>query len=594
MKINMQTVFDSFAEECQDQAKLHALKTVLKHLCKACEVEESQEIGIDRFWDLERTFKKYLMSPEANLSTKSQREYRHRLGLLLTHARQKGIYSQTEPDISPEWKIAAEEAREKIHHVAYWAIMKFGKFASIRSCGLSGCDKKIFEAYYIHLCSPEGGVKQVKIAYDRVKRALMQLYPDDFPESRFYIIPSKVNASFMLPMSQWNPELRRIGEAYIYWHTARYVKGRPKKCRQKKITNDNNVRRLERYVGFLHNKLGIPIEEIDLDVFMDYENVLKYIDYLDDVNGANGAHQKSYLAIFRSMACNFIPLALDRECGDKDALIEIHSEYMAIPRWRPENFAERYAEVVVLADEIMKQRKKYEAKNKKAARNGNVEISERTIASMYMKELLVRLALRRPLRSRNFSELLVGQNLIVKNNQYMLRYTDTEIKTGRHLGFVEFPFPKPVVPLLETYLVYQRPKLQNGTACQNLFLSRVGTPINKHQIRKIFLDWSERIYQAHLTTHHIRHIAATGYLKRHPGDFLTLQKMLMHRRLETTIRIYGQFNEAHASVHFDEFADTVEAEVNIEISAPKKRNRKAEQMKTKAMEIVLRIEDERL
>lgn len=591
MKSNFEMVFQSYSETCEDADKLYAVKTIFKHLCRACEVDDISQIGADRFWDLERTFKKYLLSPESGLSKKTQREYRHRLRHLLKHARLKGFYTHYEPEISPEWMDAALEGGEKIHRVAYWAVMKVGKFATRCNFQICDCDRKFFESFYQYLCSPEGGVQDVRISYGRVKRALMQLYPDDFPESRFYLIPSKVNESYRLPMSEWNESFMREGDIYIHWHTARYVKGRPKKCIQKEVTNIHNVQRLERYAGFLYNKKRIPKDKIDFDALLDYENVISFIDYLDDVNGPNGQHQKTYLATFRSIACNFMPLALGRECRDKEALIEIHSDYNTAPRFRPEDFADRYEEIVMIADEILKLRNQYEQRNRKARATGRVEISEMTIASLYMKELLVRLALKRPFRSRNFSEMCIGENLIVKNNRYFIRMVDQEIKTGRHIGYVEFPFPTSLMPLLEDYLLNQRPVLQNGTHEKNLFLSRVGTPLCKHQVRRVFHDWSQQVHGKHLTTHHIRHIAATGYLKRHPGDFLTLQKMLMHRRLETTIRVYGQFNEAHASVHFDEFSDAVDVEVNV-LNTSQKKRKKDQSRPSKAVEMVLRMEQE--
>ncbi len=581
-------VVESYERESQDREKLFAIRTMLTHLCAACGVSDIEEIRSDRFWDIERTMQKHLVSPGVKLSKKTQREYRHRLRILMKYARAKGYYTQIEPNISPEWKAVAEEANEKIHHVACWGIMKLGKFAA--QCGYEpgDCDKKFFESYYQYLCSAEGGVAQPRISYNRSKLAMQQLFPNDFPDERFYALGSKNNESYRLPWNEWNEEMQRDIQLYSKWCTALYMKGRPKKCKQKEETNKNNVTRLERYVGYLHRIYGIPIADIDWDAILYPDNVVSFIEYLDRVNQPNGVYQKGYLQLFLNLAINFLPCGLSRTCPYVDELNEIFSAYIDIPRFRPEDFADRYEEVKAIADEIWKKRVRYEAINLKAGTESDNGIGLKTIASMYMKELLVRLAIFRPFRSQNFRGMCLDTNLIEKNGKFVIRFENEAIKTGKYIKYVEFPFPEALLPLLKEYVEKQRPILQGDTKFKNLFLSRAGTPLIKHQIRKIFLDWSMKVHGKHLTTHHIRHIAATGYLKRHPGDFLTLQKMLMHRRLETTIRVYSQFNETHASKHFDEFSVSIDNEMYLKDVTKKRR---VNNTATRPAHPVLRVND---
>ena len=48
-----------------------------------------------------------------------------------------------------------------------------------------------------------------------------------------------------------------------------------------------------------------------------------------------------------------------------------------------------------------------------------------------------------------------------------------------------------------------------------------------------------------VTPHPFRDIVAFAWLKAHPEDYLNLSKMLWHRRIQTTIGIYGgRFNES--------------------------------------------------
>ncbi|MFH1858467.1 MAG: tyrosine-type recombinase/integrase [Candidatus Omnitrophota bacterium] len=584
--INMKNIYESFEKDCEDKNRIFAIKTMLKHLCKAFDVEDISEIRSEKFWELGRVFKTYLRSPEVNLKKKSQREYRHRLHDLMKYAKQKGLYSYQAPDISEEWMGVVEKAKS-IHKIAYWAAMKAGRFASSCGCRLEDCDEKFFEAYYQFLSGPECGIENPRRAYAYTKKVLKQFF--EFPEDRFYQLPSKNNPSYRLAISEWPKSFAADFRRFEKWATSPYTKGRPKRCRQKQETWDNNLTRMERYIGFLTKIHGIPVFDIGWDTVLSYEKILAFIEYLDSQNSPNGHHQKSYIALFRNLAINFLPLGLNLQCGDAEAIDEILREYIATPRFRPADFADRYNEIVEIADEIRRCRIQLEKRDKKLKAAGKEGISQRTLALKFEHELLIRLALKRPLRSRNLREMEIGKNLIARNKKYFLRFEWDEFKRGECLEYVEFPFPASLVPMLEEYLEDWRPVLLNGGGCKNLFITREGTPFVQRGLRLIFLGWSERVHGKHLTTHHIRHIAATGYLKRHPGDFLTLQKMLMHKRLDTTLKIYSQFSETHACAHFDEFGDGVEAEVRAGKSAAAdkpRRKRSVEKTETAAMRMV--------
>ena len=59
--------------------------------------------------------------------------------------------------------------------------------------------------------------------------------------------------------------------------------------------------------------------------------------------------------------------------------------------------------------------------------------------------------------------------------------------------------------------------------------------------------------------HLIRDIVAFDWLKKHPGDVLTIQKLLWHTKPDITIRVYGHdFNEAYAVCRVEEYLDEQE------------------------------------
>ena len=56
--------------------------------------------------------------------------------------------------------------------------------------------------------------------------------------------------------------------------------------------------------------------------------------------------------------------------------------------------------------------------------------------------------------------------------------------------------------------------------------------------------------------HLMRDIFALRWLEDHLEDYLTLSKILWHRSIETTIRIYGaRFDESHGARRVEEWLD---------------------------------------
>ncbi len=54
-----------------------------------------------------------------------------------------------------------------------------------------------------------------------------------------------------------------------------------------------------------------------------------------------------------------------------------------------------------------------------------------------------------------------------------------------------------------------------------------------------------------MTPHQFRHFSAWLYLRRHPGEFVTVQKLLGHKNIKTTINFYAKLDTATAAQHYD-------------------------------------------
>ena len=69
-------------------------------------------------------------------------------------------------------------------------------------------------------------------------------------------------------------------------------------------------------------------------------------------------------------------------------------------------------------------------------------------------------------------------------------------------------------------------------------------------------ELTRRYKQRRVTPHLFRDILAFKWLDGHPEDYLTLSKVLWHRDINTTLRIYGcKFDESHGLRRVEEWLD---------------------------------------
>jgi integrase len=125
---------------------------------------------------------------------------------------------------------------------------------------------------------------------------------------------------------------------------------------------------------------------------------------------------------------------------------------------------------------------------------------------------------------------------------WQFRFSKEETKTG---VAVHALVPRPLLALLEEYLLEYRPYFLRSKSCETLFVSSTGSPLDSQSVNEIVSDQTLRHGGRRVTPHLFRDIVAFAWLKAHSKDYLTLSKMLWHKNVETTIRIYGsRFNES--------------------------------------------------
>lgn len=125
---------------------------------------------------------------------------------------------------------------------------------------------------------------------------------------------------------------------------------------------------------------------------------------------------------------------------------------------------------------------------------------------------------------------------------WQVQFSTKETKTGIPIHIL---LPHQLIGPVEEYLAQHRPKLLGDRNVDTLLVNSIGNPLNSKLMQRVVGHWTLQYASLRTTPHLFRDAVAFQWLKEHPADYLTLSKMLWHKSIETTIRIYGsQFNES--------------------------------------------------
>jgi integrase/recombinase XerD len=143
------------------------------------------------------------------------------------------------------------------------------------------------------------------------------------------------------------------------------------------------------------------------------------------------------------------------------------------------------------------------------------------------------------LRDKAMIELMYSTGLRV-SELCGLRVSDLEMQVGclRCLGKGNkerlVPVGRSALALVQEYLRDSRPKLLGDKTSASLFLSRIGTPINRIAFWRMLSDYGRKAgLRMRLKPHMLRHSFATHLLDR-GADLRSVQMMLGHADITTT------------------------------------------------------------
>lgn len=168
--------------------------------------------------------------------------------------------------------------------------------------------------------------------------------------------------------------------------------------------------------------------------------------------------------------------------------------------------------------------------------------------------LAVAILLNAPMRIRNLSSLELDRHVdqIDPNNIHLV-IKDTETKNDQDL---DYPLGKTAITILDLYKQVYRPLLVKSAQDKGeLFISWNGVRKTEValsvQLKKFIRE--ETGYE--LSPHTFRHLVGLIFLKRYPGEYETVRKLLGHKDIRTTIKFYTGLEIQDAFVRLDNIMD---------------------------------------
>lgn len=173
-------------------------------------------------------------------------------------------------------------------------------------------------------------------------------------------------------------------------------------------------------------------------------------------------------------------------------------------------------------------------------------------ANKFAAALWIKIAQRAPLRISNLVGIDLVKNVLRshqgKNASVSLYFKKGEIKNDKVL---EVPLPASVVALIDLFVEKYRGQLVKAPS-NWLF----PVPDGRHKRGSVISADIQKLMMQYvgfsINPHSFRHVAATLYLKVHPGRVSDVQLILGHKKLETTLKYYADLSSEEAFNHFDE------------------------------------------
>jgi hypothetical protein len=292
-------------------------------------------------------------------------------------------------------------------------------------------------------------------------------------------------------------------------------------------------------------KEGIPLENLNsLSALLAPEAAEKVLDAYWRRNGENPKLFTIYLA------CRFIAIAKEMKCLDEEACERLEQMRRDLEDHRRGGLTDKNIAFIrqVLTPGVWERVVKLPFAMMASARR----LQHQPIRAAVTAQLAVAIAILSvaPVRLANLTAIRLGTNLIKPNgphSNHWLVFPDYDVKNRVPL---EYPLAQYLTRLIDEYVHDFRSVLLRGRNEDWLFPGEFGGA--KHEVclssqitKRIFKETGLR-----MTVHQFRHAAGALILKRRPGEYELVRRLLGHRNVQTTINAYVGLENIQASEIF--------------------------------------------
>ena len=157
-----------------------------------------------------------------------------------------------------------------------------------------------------------------------------------------------------------------------------------------------------------------------------------------------------------------------------------------------------------------------------------------------------------PIRIGNLARIRVGTHLVRPEGlvgDYLLTIPAAEVKNNAE---IEAAFDTELTGLIDCYIQYFRPTLMDGANHDFLFPGQMGNPRAIASFGERIAETVDRAIGIRITAHQFRHAAAAFILRRDPGNYEFVRRILGHKSTKTTHDYYIALEGIAAGRHFAE------------------------------------------
>jgi hypothetical protein len=358
-------------------------------------------------------------------------------------------------------------------------------------------------------------------------------------------IPCYNKERYGLPRKNWNETLTSEFDIYQKWRTQRLNLDRPLRLKQRAITFTNSIFEFETYFGYLVNIRQLPADELRLQHIAAPELVRAYVEWHAEsrADGDSSRYVQKTIGSFVTIARYYLKVPVE--------------QWMTLNQLRQAVTPQTKRDKRLLRNSLstLEQVGLAERPTVAALNVAANEHAKKVLAVQAQRSLIIRLLVRRPLRSRNIREMKLERNLLKEDGVWALEFQGEELKIGRLRGrqnTYRILFPADLVEQLEEFLKTWRPWLPGHTRSE-VFTTLTGrtfaTDTLNTEIKKAVYAYTKRPTNIHL----FRDIWVSEFLIE-TQDFISAAEVLGDR-IETVLARYADLRRIDAGAIADRFME---------------------------------------